>query len=506
MPAPILPIVALVAVAAAAALAGRKKKEPPAFIAPAPPSSETPESQLARMRREKPETAQYIDRLLKDTNATSDQLMTAAITLKANGWHEVAKLLIARAGALKPLAKGTASQELAAMPRETRAYVMRLLGDTQPPPTRTEIMSAVAQLKDKYPELAKQLVAKEIALSSADPSRKAPASPPQLTPGGEPTLTDAQRNRIAALLSAKDSVGLRAMAVELRRSGQLLAASDLDREAAAFDAAKRPAAVEPSAPTLTADRKTQIINAIYQATTPEQLERLAASLRGSPELDALARQALQRAGELKKALEEAKALQETQKILTPAEPDPPPPTVVPDPEPPPQVREPYIPPPPAPPPKTPLQIQTEALASYIKGARKYKEDKGLVEKWQGAAGGSAGPPDGKFGAGSATRMAQLGVSDLPMVWYWPRTGATARVARYKGDLRALATVADGLGEHSRAEQLRISANRDNGQGRQYAEPEYKDTLGPGTDPIKASDWEQSFAPPPPVSDAATAVV
>jgi hypothetical protein len=66
-------------------------------------------------------------------------------------------------------------------------------------------------------------------------------------------------------------------------------------------------------------------------------------------------------------------------------------------------------------------------------------------------------------------MAEIGVSDLPMVWYWPKTNAGARVATYKSRLNEMAKQADAAGDSMRATALRASAARDNGQGRQIGE-------------------------------------
>jgi peptidoglycan hydrolase-like protein with peptidoglycan-binding domain len=118
-------------------------------------------------------------------------------------------------------------------------------------------------------------------------------------------------------------------------------------------------------------------------------------------------------------------------------------------------------------PLTDLQVKTLATAQYIKGARRGSEDKMMIKNWQTMAGVPG--PDGLFGAGSAERMAEIGVSDLPMVWYWPKTNAGARVATYKSRLNEMAKQADAAGDSMRATALRASAARDNGQGRQIGE-------------------------------------
>jgi hypothetical protein len=58
---------------------------------------------------------------------------------------------------------------------------------------------------------------------------------------------------------------------------------------------------------------------------------------------------------------------------------------------------------------------------------------------------------------------------MPMVWYWPKTNANARVATYKSRLNEMANTADAAGDSNRATLLRASAARDNGQGRQIGE-------------------------------------
>ena len=123
---------------------------------------------------------------------------------------------------------------------ETRAYVMKLLGDTKPPPSRAALMSAVALLKDKYPELAKQLVAKEIALASADQSRSVPTTttPGAVTPGGEPALSTDLQNQIASAIASGDPARMLALARTLQAGGHLMAATDLSAQAAQAAQAK----------------------------------------------------------------------------------------------------------------------------------------------------------------------------------------------------------------------------------------------------------------------------
>jgi len=114
-----------------------------------------------------------------------------------------------------------------------------------------------------------------------------------------------------------------------------------------------------------------------------------------------------------------------------------------------------------------LQLKTDAVATYIKGSRKGSEDTLMIKNWQTAAG--LPQADGKFGPSSAERMAELGVSVLPIVWYWPKANAASRVVTYKKRLNELAAQADAAGNSDRATALRASAARDNGQSRQTAE-------------------------------------
>jgi peptidoglycan hydrolase-like protein with peptidoglycan-binding domain len=115
-------------------------------------------------------------------------------------------------------------------------------------------------------------------------------------------------------------------------------------------------------------------------------------------------------------------------------------------------------------PLTDLQIETAAVAKHIKGLKRGSEDKTIIKNWQVRAGVAS--PDGLFGAGSAERMAELGIGDLPIVWYWPKDVKTAqkRVGTYKSRLRELANQAEAKGNTALATQLRMSADRDNGQG------------------------------------------
>ena len=90
-------------------------------------------------------------------------------------------------------------------------------------------------------------------------------------------------------------------------------------------------------------------------------------------------------------------------------------------------------------------------------ADRWKRIDGQVKAWQSARGLVS---DGKFGPGSALRMAEE-IGTLPLVRYWPSgTLKTREVPKYQAALYELANEA----EEPRASQLRAAAEREQGQG------------------------------------------
>ena len=114
----------------------------------------------------------------------------------------------------------------------------------------------------------------------------------------------------------------------------------------------------------------------------------------------------------------------------------------------------------APTPVAEIPADTLALVRKMlaeEGTNRWKYTDGQVKAWQRARGMV---DDGKFGPGSALRMAQE-IGTLPLVRYWPSGSLKNReVPKYQASLYELANEA----EDPRAAQLRAAAEREKGQG------------------------------------------
>jgi hypothetical protein len=108
------------------------------------------------------------------------------------------------------------------------------------------------------------------------------------------------------------------------------------------------------------------------------------------------------------------------------------------------------------------QILAEAVATSLNDliARygsvpkaRYKEDKGLVTRFQSQEGLTT---DGNYGPKSAERVARY-VSDVPPPFYWPKGAGQKDLNNYRSNLHTLALEAEQLGNVDRAERLRASA-------------------------------------------------
>lgn len=104
-------------------------------------------------------------------------------------------------------------------------------------------------------------------------------------------------------------------------------------------------------------------------------------------------------------------------------------------------------------------IETESQPGW-KG-----KHKAMVKSWQKAVGYSGAAADGKFGPGSALKMArEVGV--LPLIRYYPKGSPTkaAAVEKYREQLYDYARVLDGEGKKEHAKAIRESAVHEKGQG------------------------------------------
>lgn len=87
---------------------------------------------------------------------------------------------------------------------------------------------------------------------------------------------------------------------------------------------------------------------------------------------------------------------------------------------------------------------------------------GMVKAWQGQVGLG---DDGKFGVGSALKMAEE-VGVLPLIRYWPKGSASksSAVEEYRSKLHTLAFRLDREGKKEHAAAIRASADHERGQG------------------------------------------
>jgi hypothetical protein len=109
---------------------------------------------------------------------------------------------------------------------------------------------------------------------------------------------------------------------------------------------------------------------------------------------------------------------------------------------------------------------TIALARAMlaaEGSSDWREVSAAVESWQGVVGLSK--PDGKFGTGSALRMAQE-VGVMPLVRYWSTGGKTLaqQLQAYRVALYDRARSVNAAGNPTHAAALVSSAAREKGQG------------------------------------------
>ncbi len=156
--------------------------------------------------------------------------------------------------------------------------------------------------------------------------------------------------------------------------------------------------------------------------------------------------------------------------------------------------------------KTPAQTAAEGMTMQllaleqkhgVTGA-KGKEDVALVKRFQKSEGLKE---DGKIGPGTLLAAAQH-VGNLPHVWHWPTSTTAAGVEAYRVKLLAMAVRADAAGDTLRAQQLKQSAARENGEGGIVGTPPVKLTPAPAPSPSVPSPV---IVPPPANSPPATTV-
>lgn len=117
--------------------------------------------------------------------------------------------------------------------------------------------------------------------------------------------------------------------------------------------------------------------------------------------------------------------------------------------------------PPAPPASTPVSADTAAMVDTLlkaEGTAGWNRVEPIVQAWQKPRGLKA---DGLFGPKTALMVAQE-FGTVPIVRVWPAGSTKAKVLQsYRASLQELA---NGATDQTRAAQLRVSAQREQGQG------------------------------------------
>ncbi|MEO7032339.1 MAG: hypothetical protein ABI548_00795, partial [Polyangiaceae bacterium] len=112
--------------------------------------------------------------------------------------------------------------------------------------------------------------------------------------------------------------------------------------------------------------------------------------------------------------------------------------------------------------KSKAQILAEALSTSLNDLldrfgsvpkARYKEDKGLVQRFQSQEGLTA---DGTYGPTTALHVGRY-VADVPPPFYWKKGAGQRDLSNYRSDLQTLALEADQIGNTDRAARLRQSS-------------------------------------------------
>lgn len=123
---------------------------------------------------------------------------------------------------------------------------------------------------------------------------------------------------------------------------------------------------------------------------------------------------------------------------------------------------------PVPVPATPAELAAKAMIANLLSVQKQlgvlaakgKEDKNLVKKFQALAGTTA---DGMAGPATFILAAGKGATELPLVYYWPKTATSTTIAQYKAGLEKIAAKFAEMNRPAEAASLRASIARENGQ-------------------------------------------
>lgn len=220
---------------------------------------------------------------------------------------------------------------------------------------------------------------------------------------------------------------------------------------------------------LSADMQDRVQRMIQSERDPAKLSELVAALEKLPQ-SATRDMAVGTLKALILQIEQANiqrnAMEEANRVMNAPTGTVPPPTAS-TPKQLPEVVEPA--PAPTPAPKSAAQQLGDSMALHLKSvqskhgmpAAKGKEDASIVARFQSKAGLKA---DGKAGPGTLAKAASLGVSALPLVMYWPAGSSRSSVQVYRDTLRRLAGQASEQGFDSLANELRMVASYERGQG------------------------------------------
>jgi len=390
--------------------------------------------------------------------------------------------------------KNALEAELERMPKESRAHFRKMMKSRD----ITAIVNSAAVFKaNGFPEASKALMNRakklEVARRKKEGDRvlttdPAPPKPPRpAAPEMSVVLKEALANALRLLRidpatgKVKCPVSKEAIQIATETSGRLrsagfAAAADQLRVFAQQASKCRPTPPvdkQPPIPGIPAALREAIARALENERDIEKLQQLLKALESlppSPERDILMASLRALIAQLRAKRDTDETVEEVDEIIK--SPGLPQPTPAPTPAPtlPPPITLPKEPiPQRPPPPKTPLQLQAEATAKELLAAQarfgmpeaKKHFDVAKVQRLQGMLGETT---DGKPGPKTFLAMARVGVSDVPIVMFWPRSATLSNVDAYRQDLLQLADAAAAAGRAQRATLLAQSANREKGQG------------------------------------------
>jgi hypothetical protein len=316
----------------------------------------------------------------------------------------------------------------------------------------------------------------------ASPSSPAPsAQPGVLSPELQKMMADAIQNGTPPVLTSTAFV--------LEKAGFQAAADELKRRAKDAAASVPPPPVQdhPNAaldPTMPADLALQVARQLQLQGDPAALDTLATELRNRG-FNATADQVQAKAQQIRTMLDAAKTMHDIDSEFKSPGIVPPtaatlPTSAAPFPSPTPAAASfpltvTATPPAPLPVPSSPqpqpvpaekskAQILAEALSSSLNDLiqrfgsvpkARFKEDKGLVTKFQSQEGLTA---DGNYGPTTAEHVGRY-VADVPPPFYWKKGAGQRDLSAYRTNIQTLALEADQVGKTDRAERLRQSALR-----------------------------------------------